>query len=149
MKGISVFTAVALIADIATIERFENARHLTSYLRRVPGVDSSNETTNNLKTNKFGRKLSVSLLSQALNHFRDSKPQLHRWYEKKVADKPKGTLRLALCRKVFTAIYQRLAKKEDHYFRDIENQTKKLKEYNKLLERYDIRIEDRNLKNSA
>ena len=37
MKGISVFTAVALIADIAEIERFEKSKQLTSYLRSAPG----------------------------------------------------------------------------------------------------------------
>jgi len=73
MKGISVFTAIALVTDIATIERFPNSKHFASYLRSAPVIDNSNDTTRITKKNKFGRKLSVTLLSQSLNHFRDSK----------------------------------------------------------------------------
>jgi len=63
MKGISVFTAIAIISDIATVKRFQNSKHFTSYLRSALGVDSSNETTHITKTNKIGRKLSITLIS--------------------------------------------------------------------------------------
>jgi len=76
MKGISVFTAIALMADIATIERFPNSKHFTSYLRSAPGIDESNDTTKITSTNKFGRKLSVTLLSQSLNNFRASNQKM-------------------------------------------------------------------------
>ena len=141
MKGISVFTAVALIADIAGIERFDNSKQLTSYLRSAPGVDSSNENTRNLRTNKFGRKLSVTLLSQSLNHFRDSNPKLNRWYKKKVLDKPKGKVRMALCRKVFTEIYFMLSRNEYHHYRDAKNHNKKMNEYYKLIKNNGVSIE--------
>ena len=141
MKGISVFTAVALIADIAEIERFDNSKHLTSYLRSAPGVDSSNENIRNLRTNKFGRKLSVTLLSQSLNHFRDSNPKLNRWYKKKVLDKPKGIVRMALCRRVFTEIFQMLEKNEYHYYRDMQNHKKKMDAYYRLLKKNRVALE--------
>ena len=48
MKGISVMTAIAIIAEIVTIDRFPNSKHFTSYLRSAPGVDSSNETNPSL-----------------------------------------------------------------------------------------------------
>ena len=38
MKGISVFTSIALIENIATIDRFPNSKHLASYLRSTVGV---------------------------------------------------------------------------------------------------------------
>ena len=141
MKGISVFTAVALIADIAEIERFDNSKQLTSYLRSAPGVDSSNENIRNLRTNKFGRKLSVTLLAQSLNHFRNSNPKLKRWYEKKVLDKPKGIVRMALCRRVFTEIFQMLEKNEYHYYRETEKHKKKMDAYYKLLKKNGVTIE--------
>jgi len=139
MKGISVFTAIALIADIATIERFPNSKHFSSYLRSAPGVDSSNDTTRICKTNKFGRKLSVTLLTQSLNHFRDSNAKLRRWYDRKIEyiDK-KGKIRMALCRRVFTEIYQMLKKGEYHYFRDKKNHQYKLSGYYKFLEKNKI-----------
>jgi transposase len=136
MKGISVMTAIAIIADIASIERFPNSKHFTSYLRSAPGVDSSNETTRIKKTTKFGRKLSVTLLTQSLNHFRDSNPKLKRWHDKAIPahNKSKGKIRMALCRRVFAEIYQMLKKEEYHYFRNKRLHKKKMDEYYKFLQ---------------
>jgi transposase len=135
MKGISLITAIALIADIATIERFPNSKHFTSYLSSAPGVDNSNEETRITKTTKFGRKLSVSLLSQSLNHFRDANIKLNRWYNKKVEVESHkiGKIRMGLCRKVFAEIYQMLKKGEYHYYRDIKNHSNKMREYDDFL----------------
>jgi transposase len=137
MKGISVVTAIAIIADIGTVERFQNSKHFTSYLRSAPGIDSSNENQRITRTTKFGRELSVVLLSQALNHFRDSNPKLNRWCDKKIEKEKhkKGKIRMALCRKVFSEIYQMLKKKEYHYYRDVENHTEKMKSYDAFLKR--------------
>lgn len=136
MKGISVMTAIAIIADIATVERFPNSKHFTSYLRSAPGVDSSNETTKVKKTTKFGRKLSVTLLTQSLNYFRDSNPKLRRWYDKTLPShsKSKGKIRMGLCRRVFAEIYQMLKKEEYHYYRDERLHKKKMEEYFKFLQ---------------
>jgi transposase len=37
MKGISVFIATAIIADIIDVNRFKDSRHFTSYPRSAPG----------------------------------------------------------------------------------------------------------------
>jgi len=42
MKGISVFIAIALIADIIEVNRFKNSKSFTSYLRSAPKVANSN-----------------------------------------------------------------------------------------------------------
>ena len=42
---------------------------------------------------------------------------------------------MALLRRVMTEIYQMLTKKEYHYYRDEENHSKKMQEYDKLLGR--------------
>ena len=68
IKGISVIIAIALMSDIGDIKRFKNGKKLCSYLRSAPGVDSSNMSTKNLRTNKFCRKVSITMISQALNH---------------------------------------------------------------------------------
>lgn len=135
MKGISVITAIAIIADVAEVKRFPNSKHFTSYLRSAPGVDSSNEEIRITKTTKFGRKLSVSLLSQSLNHFRDSDIKLNKWYKKKVEveSHKRGKIRMGLCRKVFAEIYQMLKKGEYHYCRDAKNHSKKMNEYDSFL----------------
>ena len=140
MKGISIMTAIAIIADIANIKRFPNSKHFSSYLRSAPGVDSSNNLIRITKTTKFGRKLSVTFLSQSLNHFRDSNEKLNRWYNKKVEIQKhkKGKIRMGLCRKVFSEIYQMLKKEEYHYWRNEVNHKKKMEEYDRLLEKYDL-----------
>jgi transposase len=139
MKGISIFTAIALIADISEINRFKSSKKLSSYLRSAPGVDISNETIKNLKTNNLGRKLSITLISQSLNHFRDSNPKIKKWYNEKIEQKkPKGKARMAICRKVFTEIYQMLKKEEYHHYRDEKNHLCKMKIYKRFLNNYEV-----------
>jgi transposase len=142
MKGISIFTAIAIIADISEIKRFESSKKLSSYLRSTPGIDISNDTVRNLKTNKFGRKLSITLLSQSINHFRDSNLKLKKWYDKKIEQKKaKGKARMAICRKVFTEIYQMLKREEYHNYRDEQNHLNKIKKYHNFINNY--KVEDK------
>ncbi|MES0490535.1 MAG: IS110 family transposase [Leptospirales bacterium] len=141
MRGISVFTALAVIADIGDISRFPNSKKLCSYLRSAPGVDSSNETTRILSTNKQSRKLAVTFLTQALTHFKTSNPKLKAWSAKKDGTKGKGKLRMAICRKVFTEIYQMLKKKQYHYFVDEKNHQFKMKRYISFLKRQELLVE--------
>jgi len=49
--------------------------------------------------------------------------------------KPKGKARMAICRKVFTEIFQMLKKGEYHYCRDPENHRKKMDAYLKFLKK--------------
>jgi len=135
MSGISVITALAIIADIIDVSRFKNSKHFTSYLRSAPRVESSNEKTVIKSTTKAGRKLSITLLSQSLNHFRDENQKLNRWYNHIISHKKNGIIRMALCRKVFTEIFQMLKKEEYHYFRNPVLHGKKMAEYRKFLEK--------------
>jgi transposase len=140
MKGISVLTAIALIADIATVTRFPHAKEFASYLRSAPGVDASNEIHRSLGTNKQGRKLSVTLLSQSLNHFRDGNPKINKWYDKLVNKNRKrvGIVRMAICRRVFTELYQMLKKGEYHWYRDEEKHALKMNQYRRFLQKNDL-----------
>lgn len=133
MKGVSVFTAAAVMSDIVSVDRFPNAKHFTSYLRSAPRVESSNEKTIIKSTNKAGRKTSIVLLSQSLNHFRDSNPKLSAWHDRLATYKKKGLVRMGLCRRVFAEMYQMLKKKEYHYYRDSKNHEKKMTEYRAFL----------------
>ena len=135
MSGISVITAIAIIADIIDVSRFKNSKHFTSYLRSAPRVESSNEKTIIKSTTKAGRKLSITLLSQSLNHFRDENKKLNKWYERIRTSKKKGIVRMALCRKVFSEIFQMLKKEEYHHFRNPVLHEKKMAEYIKFLEK--------------
>lgn len=139
MIGISIKTAIAIISDIADIKRFNSSKKLSAYLRSAPGIDSSNNTVRNLKTSKFGRKLSITFISQALNHFRDNNSKLNKWYYSKIDNNhSKGKIRMALCRKVITEIYQMLKKMEYHYNYSVSNHSQKIKAYDKFLKNYTI-----------
>ncbi|MDR2659749.1 MAG: transposase [Spirochaetaceae bacterium] len=67
MKGgrkprfLSVFIAIAIIADIIDVSRFNDPKHFTSYLRSAPRVSNSNTSTSIKGTNKKGRKLPATL----------------------------------------------------------------------------------------
>jgi len=84
MKGISVITAIALIADIS-----------------------------NLK--------------------------LRKWYQTKIDQaKKRGKVRMAVCRRVFTEIFQMLKKKEYHHYRNERNHAMKMQAFIKFLNNYSV-----------
>ena len=133
IKGISILTALALIADIGDIKRFPNAKHLCSYLRSAPSVESSNNTTRVKSTNKFSRKLSMCFLTQEVAHFKNSIPPLKTWYDHKTKSVKKGKIRMAACRRIIVHIYNILTKNEYHKFRDVKNHTTKMSQYDIFL----------------
>jgi transposase len=134
MKGISVFIAIAIIADVIDVSRFKNSKHFTSYLRSAPKVSNSNTSTSIKGTNKKGRKLAASLLTQSLNHVLTSSPKLRRWYDRLCEYKKPGLVRTGLRRRVLAEIYQMLKKGEYHYGRDAKKHEAKMCAYKKLLE---------------
>jgi len=138
MAGISVITAMAIIADVIDASRFRNSKHFASYLRSAPRVESSNDKAIIKSTTKAGRKLSISLLSQSLNHFRDNNKTLFRFYERASVYKKKGIVRMVLCRRVLTEGDQKLKKKKYHYFRNLVLHEKKMAEYIKFLNKEKI-----------
>jgi len=135
MKGVSVFIAIAVIADIISVDRFKNSKAFTSYLRSAPRVSSSNTSVKNKGTNKRGRKLAATLLTQSLNHVLDASPKLARWYARLTEGKKAGLVRTGLRRKVLSEMYQMLKKGEYHYGREANKHAAKIIEYKKLLEK--------------
>jgi transposase len=136
MKGVSVFTAAAIIADIIDVGRFKDSKHFTSYLRSAPKVANSNSSTSIRGTNKKGRKLSSTLLTQSLNHMLDSSLKLRKWYDRLTEYKKAGLVRNGLRRRVFAEIFQMLKKGEYHYGRDQKNHQGKMAHYKRFLETY-------------
>jgi transposase len=136
MKGVSVFIAIAIIADIMDISRFRNSKAFASYLRSAPKVSNSNTSVSIRGTNKKGRKLSATLLTQSLNHVLDASPKLKRWYESLTEYKKPGLVRTGLRRRVLAEIFQMLKKGEYHYCRDARNHEAKLLKYRRFLSKH-------------
>jgi len=135
MKGVSVFIAIAIIADIIDVSRFKNSKVFTSYLRSAPRVSNSNTSTSIKGTNKKGRKLSATLLTQSLNHVMASSLKLRHWYDRLCEYKKAGLVRTGLRRRVLAEIFQMLKKKEYHYGRDVKNHEAKMLHYRCFLEK--------------
>ena len=133
MKGISVFIAAAIIADIIDVDRFKNSKTFTSYLRSAPRMSNSNTSVSNCGTNKMGRKLAATLVVNSLNHILDSSPKLNSWYERLCQYKKPGMVRTGLRRRVFAEMYQMLKKGEYHYGRDSKKHDEKMSQYKRFL----------------
>jgi transposase len=99
MKGISVFIAIAIMADIIEVGRFRDSKAFTSCLRSAPKAANSNTPVSIRGTNKQGRKLSATLLTQSLNHVLDSSLKLRRWYGRLSEYKKAGLVRTGLRRR--------------------------------------------------
>jgi transposase len=136
MKGISVFIAIAVITDVISVSRFKGSKHFTSYPRSVPRVANSNTTVRNRGTNKMGRKLSATLLTQSLNHALSASLKLRDWYNRLCEYKKAGLVRTGLRRRVFAEIYQMLKKGEYHYGREAKKHEAKMARYKCFLEKH-------------
>jgi transposase len=146
MKGVGVFTAAAVIADIIDAGRFKNSKVFTSYLRSAPRVSNSNTSASIRGVNKKGRKLSAALLTQSLNHVLDSSRKLRRRYDRLCEYKKPGLVRTGLRRRVLAEIFQMLKKGEYHYGRDAKKHEVKMFQYRRFLEKQKSK---KNLKETA
>jgi transposase len=129
IRGISPFLAIAIMSDIADINRFPNAKHLCSYLRTAPVIDSSGEKNHIGKVNKHSRTLTISLMTESVKHFIDSSDKMHSFYFAKRKGKTAGKVRVAVMRKMLVIIYKMLTRNELYYYRDKKNHDKKLRDY--------------------
>ena len=135
ISGVSVFGALAMISDYATIERFSKAKQFSRYLRSTPRSEVSNETRKDGKTQKSGRKLSVKLLLQGLGHFRDESPYLSEFYWRLRKGKGACRARMAVARKMFVAIFYMLKKREYYRYMNEVLHDRKMREYELFLEK--------------
>jgi len=141
MKGISVFIAIAVIADIISVDRFRNSKAFTSYLRSAPKVSNSNTSVNVRGTNKMGRKVAATLVSQSLQHVLAASDKLREWYDRLCEYKKPGLVRTGLRRRVFSEMYQMLKKGEYHYGREADKHEKKMGCYRNFLKKRGIVLE--------
>lgn len=148
-KGISVLAAAAIISDIVSVDRFSNSKKFASYLRSTPKVESSNERTIIKRTNKAGRKTAMMFISQSVHHCKDANPALAHWHIRLVTYKKKGLVRMALCRRVITQLYQMLKKDQYCYSMDKKNHDAKMTAYCAFLEKRGILVADTVMKSAS
>lgn len=136
--GVSVFIALALIADYATIERFRKAKQFSKYLRSTPRSEISNQTRRDGKTHKSGRKVSVKMLLQGLHHTMKENDGLDRFYGRLRKAKGACKARMAATRKLFVTIFFMLKKREYYYYIHHDLHARKMQQYLRFLKENSI-----------
>lgn len=133
IRGISPFLAIAIMTDIADINRFPNAKKLCSYLRTAPRIDASGNSAHVGKVNKQSRSLTVSLMTESVKHFVDSSDRLYSFYFTKRKGKSAGKVRVAVMRKIVVIIYNMLKNDTLYHYTDAKNHAAKLKQYKSVI----------------
>ncbi len=139
IKGFSVLTATALMADVATVDRFPNAKAFCCYLRTAPRVRASAGTVHLGRTNKQGRSLTCTLLTQSIAHFTSPGTPLARFKERIGVGKRRCTVRMAVIRKVLTGAYNMLSRNQLHNQVDKASYERKLSELDRLVRNHERR----------
>jgi transposase len=135
IKGISPFTAIAIMSEIGEIGRFKGPKQFCSYLRAGQKIDSSNLKKKVGSICKRSRKLVMTLLMQSINHFRDSSRKMNAFYDRKICGKSAGKVRVAIARKILVIIYYMLTRNMEYYYRDKNNQQNKINDYERFLKK--------------
>jgi transposase len=76
MKGVSVFIATAILADIIDVSRFKNSKTFTSYLRSAPQVSSSNTSPEYSGDEQEGKKTFGNALNAELKSCSCGQPKV-------------------------------------------------------------------------
>lgn len=135
ISGISVFVALGLISDYGTVERFQNAKQFCKYLRSTPKTEESNKKTKNGKTQKSGRKLSIELVLQSIGHFKKESPFINEFYWRLRKGKGACKARIAVVRKMLTAIYYMLRDREYYRYMNKSLHDRKMSQYQSFLKK--------------
>ena len=136
IHGFSLLTATALLTDVVTVTRFPSAKKFCSYLRSAPRVQSSNQTVHLGKTNKQGRTLTCTLLTQSVAHF-SRVPHYGQFKERIQSGKKPCVVRMALIRKVLTSAYYVLARKQSFHWIEQKSYSRKIHEMELLVRKFE------------
>lgn len=132
IPGISLLTAMVFVSDYADIRRFSSSKKFTSYLRTGMTVAASNEKCHVGHVNKQSRKASLNMLLQKLHHtWQHESPTMKFRERKKSERKNNGKIRIAIARKIITAMYYMLRDRKPYKYLIETNYNTKLKELKK------------------
>ena len=137
IKGFSPLTATALMADIATINRFSSSKNFCSYLLTAPRVTASNTTVHLGRTNKQGRSLTCTLLTQSVNHLSSAGLHFTEFKERIKKGKRPCTVRMALIRKILVSAYHMLKRDQLFHWVDEKSYERKLTDLHRVIKQYE------------
>lgn len=135
IRGVSAFTAIALMSDVVDVDRFPSARKFCSYLRTAPKVKASNQSTQIGHINRQSRPLTCTLLTQSVLHLSQAGEHMGEFYHRLRMYKSAGKSRIALIRKILVSAYHMLKRRQIFYWADDELYSRKLKEFYSEMEK--------------
>jgi len=108
IPGISVFSALAILAEIGEIGRFPSAKKLSSYAGLVPCLHRSGQKHSSGGITKAGRSRLRWILVEAAHVAARHDPQLGRFYHRLRARKGTNVAVVATARKILVVIWHLL-----------------------------------------
>ena len=109
IPGISIFSALAILAEIGEIGRFASARKLSSYAGLVPSLHRSGQKHTTGPITKAGRSRLRWILVEAAHVAARHDPQLGRFYHRLRAKKGTNVAVVATARKILVIIWHLLS----------------------------------------
>jgi transposase len=109
IPGISIFSALAILAEIGEIGRFATPKKLSSYAGLVPSLHSSGQKHSSGRITKAGRSRLRWILVEAAHVAARHDPQLGRFYHRLRAKKGTNVAVVATARKMLVLIWHLLS----------------------------------------
>jgi transposase len=128
VHGLNLLSAIALLAEIGDIARFERSKQLVAYAGLATSTRQSNETTRHGAITKQGRKrLRTISIRAVLAMVSKTKTPLMAFYQRKKRAKGAGKAICATARKLLTIIFVMLKKGLDYWYLDDRLYNRKLR----------------------
>jgi len=126
--------ATVFMADVVTIDRFDSAKKLTSYLASVGKVDASGGTVRNGSLNHRGRRTSYRFILQGIQHVIRENKNFRRFCEQASSDTAKQSS-CRHCQEDFCIHVLYVKKNEPYRFFDERIYSRKEKEIEKIVKK--------------
>jgi transposase len=112
--GVGPLTALGTVLILGPVERFPDARHVTSYVGLIPSEESSGGRQRFGRLTKQGNRLLRFLLVEAAQTASRSDPGLRRAYRRLTFRKGKASAKVAVARKLIIRLYIMLRDQIDY-----------------------------------
>jgi transposase len=126
MPGIGYFTASLLVAEIGDINRFGNAKKISSWAGLAPRISQSGETTHIGRVGK-GNKRVAALMVQSAHNARRYDARFSRAYKQVSRRGGKGKAIVAVAHEMIRIVYFMLRDNAPYRGQNVELTTRKLK----------------------
>ena len=112
--GVGPLTALGTVLILGPVERFPDARHVTSYVGLIPSEESSGGRQRFGRLSKQGNRLLRFLVVEAAQTASRSDPGLRRVYRRLTFRKGKASAKVAVARKLIIRLYIMLRDQIDY-----------------------------------